>query len=45
MLIKVKMYRFVTMERRQIIISDKELWEDFISGGNEAFQTIYENTP
>lgn len=37
------MYRFVTMERRQIIIlSDQDLWKDFISGKNQAFKAIYE---
>jgi len=38
----MKMYRFVTMGKRQIIISDKDLWIDFISGKNDAFQAIYE---
>ncbi|MCL4483994.1 MAG: hypothetical protein M1445_15515, partial [Bacteroidetes bacterium] len=36
------MYRFGVMERKQIILSDKELWIDFISGNNDAFKTIYE---
>lgn len=36
------MFRFAIMEKRQIIISDKELWIDFISGKIEAFKTIYE---
>ena len=36
------MYRFGAMERKQIILSDKELWMDFISGKNDAFKTIYE---
>jgi RNA polymerase sigma-70 factor (ECF subfamily) len=36
------MYRFVAMEKRQEILSDKELWIDFISGNNESFKTIYE---
>lgn len=36
------MYRFVTMGKRQIIIPDKELWIDFVSGKNEAFKAIYE---
>ncbi|MCK9411168.1 MAG: sigma-70 family RNA polymerase sigma factor [Prolixibacteraceae bacterium] len=30
------------MERKQNILSDKELWKDFISGENDAFKTIYE---
>lgn len=36
------MYRFEAMEREQIILSDKELWINFISGENDAFKTIYE---
>lgn len=36
------MYRFGAMEKKQIILSDKELWIDFISGKNNAFKTIYE---
>ncbi|MGV8137337.1 MAG: RNA polymerase sigma factor [Mangrovibacterium sp.] len=36
------MYRFVVMEKRQIIISDEDLWIGFVSGENEAFQAIYE---
>lgn len=36
------MYRFVAMEGEQIILSDQELWKDFISGKEEAFKAIYE---
>ncbi len=36
------MYRFGAMEKKQIILSDKELWIDFISGKKDAFKTIYE---
>jgi RNA polymerase sigma factor (sigma-70 family) len=36
------MYSFGVMERKQNILSDKELWTDFKSGKNEAFRTIYE---
>ena len=36
------MYSFGAMEKKQIILSDKELWIDFISGENDAFKTIYE---
>lgn len=36
------MYRFGAMERKQIILSDKELWMDFVSGKKDAFKTIYE---
>ncbi len=36
------MYRFEAMEKKLIILSDKELWMDFISGENDAFKTIYE---
>jgi RNA polymerase sigma factor (sigma-70 family) len=30
------------MEKKEIILSDKELWTDFISGKNDAFKIIYE---
>jgi RNA polymerase sigma-70 factor (ECF subfamily) len=36
------MCRFGVMEKKQIILSDKELWIDFISGKNDAFRIIYE---
>lgn len=36
------MHKFVAMVKKQIIISDKELWTDFVSGKVEAFKTIYE---
>lgn len=36
------MYRFGAMEKKQIILSDRELWIDFKSGKNDAFKTIYE---
>ena len=35
------MYNFGAMERNKIILSDKELWIDFISGKNDAFEMIY----
>ena len=36
------MYRFGAMEKNQLILSDKELWMDFVSGKKDAFKTIYE---
>ncbi len=30
------------MGKRGVIVSDKDLWKEFISGDNEAFQAIYE---
>lgn len=30
------------MEKKLIILSDKELWIEFISGKNDAFKTVYE---
>jgi RNA polymerase sigma factor (sigma-70 family) len=30
------------VEKKEIILSDKELWIDFISGKNDAFKIIYE---
>jgi len=36
------MYRFGAVKKKLAILSDKELWIDFISGKNDAFQTIYE---
>jgi RNA polymerase sigma-70 factor (ECF subfamily) len=43
MLLKnAKIFRFVAMGNREVIISDKDLWKEFISGDNEAFQAIYE---
>jgi len=38
----VKIFRFAAMGRSEVIVSDKELWKNFISGENEAFQAIYE---
>jgi RNA polymerase sigma-70 factor (ECF subfamily) len=36
------MFRFGAMEKKLIILSDKELWIKFISGDNDAFKAIYE---
>jgi RNA polymerase sigma factor (sigma-70 family) len=36
------MFKFGAMEKKEIILSDKELWTDFISGKNDAFKIIYE---
>jgi RNA polymerase sigma factor (sigma-70 family) len=37
------MYKFVTMRKRKVIISDQELWSDFVSGNDEAFRLIYDS--
>ena len=36
------MIKFGAMEKHEIILSDKELWVEFVSGKNDAFKIIYE---
>ena len=38
----MKIFNFALMGGKEIIVSDKELWIDFLSGEKEAFKTIYE---